>query len=543
MNGRAQFACVTCRRLKRKCPKELPSCSLCLRLEKQCEYPPRVRNLYENKTPDSSISPRETNGEVNPPISSSFPAESTLSLSPIPDLVLGHGDIHTFPAMFFLESDVCTKPLASEPCQATGIIGPPCNLSPEADAVCEKYFSAVHRWLPILSRKRVRRHIAENGSAPDCPSQLLFICMKLVSEPVPAEVSARANIAYQRVLETLFKVENSCLPSLQLLQSVILISAYELGHAIYPAAYLHVGHAARLCAMMGFHDRKAASQLFKDSITWTSREEERRTWWAVFCLDRITNQGTSGLPFAAPDPNPGELLPCPEVPWIEGGIGFNEPLFATSFSSNTSLGSFANMCQAAHVLGRVLRHRDELHSSRLALGFRVSEARQLHQILVSLSSHLSSTCEQSLLLDSSVSVPLALCFSARLILYDIYACNETYSTDYGRSSEEAELQKETMAGIFSVTRGIWQLACQLLESIDQSSRNGLENLSPLLCHCLYLGAGESEWLILEHQDSSASTWLKDIVRLLRVIGKRWQVADIYLAQIYKWPGYNSLGML
>ncbi|KAI1806507.1 hypothetical protein F4811DRAFT_132495 [Daldinia bambusicola] len=543
MNGRAQFACVTCRRLKRKCPKELPSCSLCLRLEKQCEYPPRVRNLYENKTPDSSTISQDTNEEANPQISCSLPTVSSLGSSPIPDPVSGHGDIHTFPPMFFLDSDVCTKPLASEPCQATGIVAPSSSLSPEANAVCEKYFSTVHHWLPILSKKRIRRLIAGNGSVPDCPSQLLFLCMKLVSEPLPAETSARANIPYQKVLETLLKVENSCLPSLQLLQSVILISAYELGHAIYPAAYLHVGHAARLCAMMGFHDRKAASQLFKDAITWTSREEERRTWWAVFCLDRITNQGTTGLPFAAPDPNPGELLPCPEAPWLEGGLGFNEPLFATSFSSNTSLGSFANMCQAAHVLGRVLRHRDELHTSRLALGFRVSEAKQLHQILVSLSAHLTSICEQSLLLDASVSVPLALCFSARLILYDIYACNETYSTDYGRSSEEAELQKETMAGIFDVARGIWQLACQLLDSIDQSGGNGLESISPILCHCLYAGAGESEWLILEHEDSSARIWLKDTVKLLRLIGKRWQVADVYLSQIYKWPGYNSLGML
>ncbi|KAI1653002.1 hypothetical protein F4813DRAFT_285917 [Daldinia decipiens] len=541
MELRAQFACVTCRRLKRKCPKELPSCSLCLRLEKQCEYPPRVRNLYENTAINSSTSSQDTNKGADHQTLINTPTEP--GFSPEQDAVLGHKDIHTFPAIFFLDAEVCTKPLASEPCQVRGFITPHCSLSQEADAICEKYFSTVHQWLPILSKKCARRHIAENELVPDCPSQLLFLCMKLVSGPLPAEVSARANIPYRRALETLLKVENSCLPSLQLLQSVILLSAYELGHAIYPAAYLRVGHAARLCVMMGFHDRKNASQLFKDAVTWTSREEERRTWWAVFCLDRITNQGISGLPFSAPEPSPGELLPCPEGPWIEGEVGFNEPIFATSFSNNTSLGSFANVCQAAHVLGRVLRHRDEPHSSRISLGFRVSEARQLHHILTSLSSHLSDISQESLLFDNSTVVPLALCFSARLILYDIYACNETYSTDYGRSSEEAELQKESMAGIFDVTRGIWQLACQLLDSINQTGGGGLKNLGPFLCHCLYAGASESEWLILEHEDSTAGIWLKDIVMLLRVIGKRWQVADVYLSQIYKWPGYNSLGML
>lgn len=277
----------------------------------------------------------------------------------------------------------------------------------------------------------------------------------------------------------------------------------------------------------GHHERKNAGrggQSFASTGIPASDPHYANSWLTV---SRITNQGINGLPFSAPEPSPGELLPCPEGPWIEGGVGFNEPLFATSFSNNTSLGSFANMCQAAHVLGRVLRHRDEPHSSRISLGFRFSEARQLHHILTSLSSHLSDISQESLLLDNSVLVPLALCFSARLILYDTYACNETYSTDYGRSSEEAELQKESMAGIFDVTRGIWQLACQLLDSINQAGEDGPENLSPLLCHCLYAGAGESEWLILEHEDSTAGIWLKDIVKLLRAIGKRWQVAGKY----------------
>jgi hypothetical protein len=82
------------------------------------------------------------------------------------------------------------------------------------------------------------------------------------------------------------RVENSCLISLQLLQSAILIAIYEIGHGIYPAAYLSVGHAARLGNMMGLHDRKNATQLFKEAETWSQCEEERRTWWTVVMLDR-----------------------------------------------------------------------------------------------------------------------------------------------------------------------------------------------------------------------------------------------------------------
>ncbi|KAI1774490.1 hypothetical protein F4818DRAFT_63833 [Hypoxylon cercidicola] len=524
MERRARFACIACRRLKRKCPKELPACSLCLRLEKRCEYPPRVRNSNEEAIRLSSTSSQSPNTieEVDRQSSNRSQTEQHVGFPQVVKIV--HRSINAFPSVFFLDSEVCVKPLSSDCNPPIPLATLLYSLSSETYGVHEQYFSTVHQWLPILSKKRVRRSMSESGLALDNPSQLLFLCMKLVSEPLLPGVSGRANGTYSSALEVLFKVENAYLPCIQFLQSVILLSVYEIGHGIYPAAYLHIGHASRLCVMMGFHDRKHAAQLFKDTITWTAREEERRAWWAVLCLDRFVNQGINGLPFAAPEPSPGELLPCSEMAWNEGGVGFNEPLFATSFSNNTSLGSFANVCQAAHVLGRVLRHRDELHNASLALEFRITEAKQLHGILASLCSHLREASRDSFSLDSSMSVALALCFSARIILCDLYACNEKYSTDHGRSSEEAELQREAMGSIFETVRYIWQVTRQMLDSIDQAGEGELDNISPLLCHCLYTAAGESEWLILEQEDSNAGIWLRDFVQLLQAIGRRWQVA-------------------
>ncbi|KAI1207029.1 uncharacterized protein F4807DRAFT_211501 [Annulohypoxylon truncatum] len=538
MDRRARFACVACRRLKRKCPKELPSCSLCLRLEKRCEYPPRARNAPTNKTGESTTSSQSPNSEIGLRVTNN--GSANLHLNHEQEPLLRNRSIDDFPAMFFLDSEVCLKPLSSELNQAMPSAAPSYSLSPEALAVYNRYFSTLHHWLPILSMKIARRHISEYGPAPYSPSQLLFLCMKLVSEPPSSDISPRDSTTYARTLETLLKVENSCLPCLQLLQSIILIAVYEISHAIYPAAYLRVGYASRLCIMMGFHDRKNANQLFKDAVGWTGREEERRAWWAVFCLDRIMNQGTNGMPLSTPEPSPGELLPCPEESWNEGGIGFNEPLFAASFSNNTSLGSFANVCQAAHILGRVLHHRDHLHDSDVVLGFRLSEAKQLHHILTSLSSHLSEIHRESSSPGGSILVAIAICFSARLILYEIYACNERYSTDHGRSSEEADMQRNSMGGILEVAESVWQLSRRILSSADEDSGDGLSRYNPLMCHCLYTVASECEWFMREQEDSSARIWLRDIVTLLQIIGKRWRVAGVYLSEIYKWPGYNSL---
>ncbi|KAI1502545.1 hypothetical protein F5X99DRAFT_417869 [Biscogniauxia marginata] len=557
MTRKARFSCAACRRLKRRCPKELPSCTLCARLKKKCEYPPRALGSYQ-RLADSIVVLDSENGHVDPDNQSSCRSSSGaldgLRQSPASETPRACD----FPVMYFLDSGTCLKPLS--PTQPLCPVATSASPTPEVQALVEEYFSAVHPWLPILSKKRIRQTFVESGASEDALHALLLLCMKLLSEPLPPETPAAATYGYLTAKESLLRVESSYFPSLALLQSVILIAVYEISHGIYPAAYLRVGHASRLAIMMGFHDRKHASQMFKETSTWTGREEERRAWWMVFCLERYVNQGIEVLTLCTPEPSPGELLPSHEASWDDGAVGFNEPLFASSFSASTSLGAFANMCQAALVLGRVLRHRDEA-TANLALTFRMSEARQLHFILVSLSTHLSSLSE-SLPHGAgagATTVSLALCSSARLILYNMYACNERYSSDHERCSEEADMQKLTLGGIVEVTRATGRFARHVLDSMeattgdaeDGGDDDAVQNhhygdggdggiLSPLVAHSLYEAATECEWFILEQQDSDAVVWLRDIVKLLRVMARRWQVAGVYLSQIYKWPGYKNV---
>jgi hypothetical protein len=91
---------------------------------------------------------------------------------------------------------------------------------------------------------------------------------------------------YSAAKQCCFCAEAGGFVSLRLVQSLVLLAVYELGNAIYPAAYLTIGRASRLSSMIGMHSRKNARQLFVDPDTWSLREEQRRTWWAVFVLDR-----------------------------------------------------------------------------------------------------------------------------------------------------------------------------------------------------------------------------------------------------------------
>jgi hypothetical protein len=134
------------------------------------------------------------------------------------------------------------------------------------------------------------------------------------------------------------------------------------------------------------------------------------------------NLGICGLPLATPEPLQGMLLPCAESVWNRGESGSNEPLFTSSFSTNSDIGPFVNTCQACHILGLVLRHRDEYRSSTIDPYFRISEAHQLHQTLVALNTHLAENPRESGD-DNSTDVASSTLLFARIILYNLYECN------------------------------------------------------------------------------------------------------------------------
>ena len=152
----------------------------------------------------------------------------------------------------------------------------------DVHSVYNQYFSGIHRWLPLMSQKE---RMLDIGPRSAVDSALLVLSMKLLAAPCSESESAATSPLYQMTKELSWKVENCGLISLELVQSTVLLSVYEIGHAIYPAGFLSVARAARLSMIMGFHNRESP-QIFQSPETWTRREEERRTWWAILIFDR-----------------------------------------------------------------------------------------------------------------------------------------------------------------------------------------------------------------------------------------------------------------
>lgn len=67
---------------------------------------------------------------------------------------------------------------------------------------------------------------------------------------------------YRKAKQCLRLVEDQGIFSMRVLQATLLLSLYEAGHAIFPAAFLSIGHCARIGHAIGIHDRRGVSQMF-----------------------------------------------------------------------------------------------------------------------------------------------------------------------------------------------------------------------------------------------------------------------------------------
>lgn len=109
--------------------------------------------------------------------------------------------------------------------------------------------------------------------------------MRLVAS-TPSESSgngARTDI-HLAAKQGFLNLEMAGVMSVECLEAGLLISLYEINHAIYPSAFLSMGACTRYGQAMGF----GGSNTFKLRLPYnrSELEESRRLWWAVVLLDR-----------------------------------------------------------------------------------------------------------------------------------------------------------------------------------------------------------------------------------------------------------------
>lgn len=446
----APQACQNCRKQKRKCDKALPVCGLCSRIGRICDYSiesqaaapsseefaslrQKVADLESlltrTATNNHSATSNGSNGGVvvgsngswgNGLSNGSSPA-NLLSPSPQSNQCAWPGP-STFPSLFFLDSEAfeyerfqIQAPYVRVPPGALTALGS----STELRQMIEHYFETVQTYFPIISKIRLYQHLSNPMHEPGADMALLFLAMKLITSEVPEAAPPRTQL-YQDVKSFLSYIEGQNGYSIQLIQSLLLVSLYELGHSIYPAAYMSIGHAARLGHVLGIHER-GAPQMLPRPNTWTEQEERRRVWWGVIILDRFISIGHRRKPFASTDPSLDAHLPTDDSHWDRGQMLVAAPL-ALSASQTIRAAPFARTCQAAHLLGKVVRH---INDKNLPTDYKFNEALQLHRTMRALCEVLPAEAEgDDPTHKPTLCSPMAILYSGLLTLYDQYACTE-----------------------------------------------------------------------------------------------------------------------
>lgn len=192
-----------------------------------------------------------------------------------------------FPAVFFLDPKVfryygveIPKPISPIPSSFADYIG-------DIRHVAADFFNNIHVWMPIISKKRFYENLLNPLMQPRIDVAILMYCMKLITVS-PSEDKNGGNPKtshYLTAKRILLEAEIAGILSLQLLQAGLLLTIYEVGHAIYPLAYTSLGTWARYGVSLGINGKRQAGSI--EQYTWVDEEERRRVWWAILILDRF----------------------------------------------------------------------------------------------------------------------------------------------------------------------------------------------------------------------------------------------------------------
>lgn len=142
------------------------------------------------------------------------------------------------------------------------------------------FFETVHTWMPIVCKRGFSELLIKRMMYERAELYLLALSMNLCS----SRVSLARRRFYEVVKQYHTSLERSGVMSLMILQAGVLITLYELGHGIYPEAYLSVAQCARYGTALGVDTTIASGGPAARKLP--NLEEARRVWWSILVLDR-----------------------------------------------------------------------------------------------------------------------------------------------------------------------------------------------------------------------------------------------------------------
>jgi hypothetical protein len=187
-----------------------------------------------------------------------------------------------FPPIYFLDYQLYQRSIAELPRIPTAVPPDLEALTRDIRETSKVYFRRIHPWMPFLSKTLFNERLLSPFTPRGIDVSLLFACVNLICS-VPAGETTRPK-EYLVIKSALLEAEVAGVLSLRVFQAWILLCVYELGHAIYPSAYVSIGACAKYGAALGLNRVNTCG--LQEASNWIEGEEKTRAWWAIVILDR-----------------------------------------------------------------------------------------------------------------------------------------------------------------------------------------------------------------------------------------------------------------
>jgi hypothetical protein len=152
---------------------------------------------------------------------------------------------------------------------------------------CEIYLQTIHRWMPVLSRKRIYESIVESKETLTADLSSLLLSMYLIIQIPPGnEDHSTSHLSSYHIAKSLYE-QASILshPSLSLIQSCLLIATFEHCHGRVEAACLSIRKCAKMATDMRLNEKVSAITP-KHEGNWELVQEEINLWWGIVIRER-----------------------------------------------------------------------------------------------------------------------------------------------------------------------------------------------------------------------------------------------------------------
>jgi hypothetical protein len=149
------------------------------------------------------------------------------------------------------------------------------------------HYRTIHPWLPVIHEWNFRRRISQLQQNPQAETALLLLAMCVIrhtsaSDPEIDDAQSHLYHLFKYLFSFLQLVRA---PSLELVQSGLLLVVFELGASLLNDASMSISICARLSYALGlnvnvFH----VDELYNPE--WVELEERQRVWLGIYMLDR-----------------------------------------------------------------------------------------------------------------------------------------------------------------------------------------------------------------------------------------------------------------